>query len=99
MSRARRTCILRDVGLRTTSFGRSASGVLAALGGVLMKGGMMLGGTLPTTVPSDKGGAVAVAGIAGSIPAARNFSSKEAGSGTEEEEEIVGARVLKEDWV
>jgi hypothetical protein len=64
-----------------------------------MKGGLMLGGTLPTTVPSDKGGAAAVVGIAGSIPAARNFSSKDVGSGTEVDDEIVGARVLKEVWV
>ena len=58
----------------------------------------MLGGTLPTTVPCGKEGVAVEVGIAGSIPAARNFSSKEAGSGTGVEDETAGARVLKEGW-
>jgi hypothetical protein len=84
--------ILRDAGFSTTSLGISDSGVLAALGGVLVKEGRMLGGTLPASPLRGKGEALVVAGTAGSIPAARNFSSKELGSGTGVEADEAGAR-------
>jgi hypothetical protein len=62
-----------------------------------MKGGGNPGGTLPTNEPIGKGGvlvAAGTAGTAGSMPAARNFSSKELGSGTGVEDEAGGAREL-----
>lgn len=74
--------ILREAGFSTTSLGISASGVLAALGGVLMNGGRIPGGTLAAIGPRGNGAALVATGTAGSIPAARNFSSKELGSGT-----------------
>ena len=58
----------------------------------------MLGEAVPRVVPSGRGGAAAVVGIAGSIPAARNFSSKEIASGTGAKDGTVDARVLKGGW-
>lgn len=83
--------------MSTTSLGISERGVLAALGGVWMNGGWMPGGRLPATLLCGKGGALAGAGTAGSMPAARNLSSKEVGSGTGEDD-APGARRLKEGW-
>jgi len=65
----------------TTSLGISPNGVLDGIGGVLTNGGgypeILAGNEL-------RGVGVLVVGTPGSIPAARNLSSKEFGSGTGE---------------
>jgi hypothetical protein len=64
-----------------------------------MKGGRIPGGRLPATLLRGKGEALAAPGTDGSMPAARNLSSKEVGSGTGvEEDDAPGARRLKEGW-
>jgi len=84
--------IFNEVGLRTTSFGISASGVLEAVGGVFMKGGGggKPGGACPANEPRGIGGVLVLAGVPGSIPAARNLSRREAASGTGVEDDVGG---------
>lgn len=75
-----------------TSLGISESGVLVVLGGVAMKPGI-------TPPLRGKGGALAGFGNCGSMPAARNLSSRELGSGVEVEDGgTAGVGWLKEGW-
>lgn len=78
--------------MSVTSLGISESGVLVVLGGVAMKPGI-------TPPLRGKEGALAEVGNCGSMPAARNFSSKELGSGVAVEDGgAIGAGWLKEGW-
>ena len=72
------TYSLREAGFRTTSLDKLASGV-REVGGVLRNGGGNPGGTGRELMGV---GALVGVGTAVSIPAARNRSSKEPGSGT-----------------
>ena len=81
---------MRDAGFSTTSLGISARVVLAVWGGVLVNGngGGNPSGTLPANVPGGKETLLVAPGTDGSIPAARNLSSRELGSATGVEEEV-----------
>lgn len=78
-----RAYIFREAGLRTTSFGMLASGVLGGFGSVLRNGGGNPEGKVPAKEEFE--GADALPGVVlkpGSIPAARKRSRRELGSGT-----------------
>jgi len=88
--------IFRDEDLRTTSLGMSAKGVLET-GGVNAGGGNP-GGTFTVKEPKGKGGVLVALP---SIPAARNLSSNELGSGTGVEDAggLVGCAIFGGDKI
>jgi hypothetical protein len=71
---------LSEAGFKTTSLDKVASGVRDAVGGVLRYGGGNTGGTGTELNDVEVGVGVETAG---SIPAARNLSSKELASGAD----------------